>query len=39
MNKNELSQILYALQKTFGKVKGEELFEKLIKFITSWFRI
>lgn len=35
MTKNDLSQILYALEVIFGKEKGKELFEKLIKFINS----
>lgn len=33
MTIKELSQILFALTKTYGK-RGEELFIKLIKFIT-----
>jgi hypothetical protein len=35
MNKNELSQILYALIKTYGKKKAIVLFENLIKTIVS----
>lgn len=31
--KNILSQILYALVKTFGEEKGTKIFEKLIDFI------
>lgn len=35
MTKNDLLQILYALEVIFGKNKGKKLFEKLIKFINS----
>ena len=35
MNKIELSQILYALIKTYGKTKATVLFEKIIKNVTS----
>lgn len=35
MNKKELAKILYALQIVFGKVRGINLFEKLIKYIIS----
>jgi len=35
MTKSELAQILYALQKTYGKKNAMKLFEKFIKIIVS----
>lgn len=35
MNQTELSQILYALKRIFGKKRALRLFEKLIKLIYS----
>ncbi len=35
MTKIELAQILYALQKAYGKKNATHLFEKLVKIIAS----
>ena len=35
MIKNELTQIYYALLKTYGKEKAEELIEQILRYFTS----